>query len=109
MSTSEKGMQFLEEHIPDLAQSAVTQAYWQALAAGQKASSWWWNSKKGVQVMQWLVRFCATWALLCRTWQNQANQCAASSLPWRMTSGFAAPWLQRQRLTFTGIRSASIC
>jgi hypothetical protein len=34
MPTSEKSMQFLEEHIPELAQSAVTQAYWQALAAG---------------------------------------------------------------------------
>ena len=32
MPTSEKTMQFLEEHIPELAQSAVTQAYWQALA-----------------------------------------------------------------------------
>ena len=27
-------MTFLEEHIPELAQSAVTQAYWQALASG---------------------------------------------------------------------------
>ena len=34
MSTSEKSMRFLEEHIPELAQSAVTQAYWQALASG---------------------------------------------------------------------------
>ncbi len=34
MPTSEKSMQFLEEHIPELAQSAVTQAYWQALASG---------------------------------------------------------------------------
>ena len=34
MPTSEKAMQFLEEHIPELAQSAVTQAYWQALASG---------------------------------------------------------------------------
>lgn len=34
MPTSEESMQFLEEHIPELAQSAVTQAYWQALAAG---------------------------------------------------------------------------
>ena len=32
--TSEKTMRFLEEHIPELAQSAVTQAYWQALASG---------------------------------------------------------------------------
>lgn len=34
MPTSEKAMRFLEEHIPVLAQSAVTQAYWQALASG---------------------------------------------------------------------------
>ncbi len=34
MPTAEKTMQFLEEHIPELAQSAVTQAYWQALASG---------------------------------------------------------------------------
>lgn len=34
MPMSEKSMQFLEEHIPELAQSAVTQAYWQALASG---------------------------------------------------------------------------
>ena len=34
MTHAEKCMQFLEEHIPELAQSAVTQAYWQALAAG---------------------------------------------------------------------------
>ena len=34
MPNSEKTMQFLEEHIPELAQSAVTQAYWQALASG---------------------------------------------------------------------------
>lgn len=34
MTPTEKSMQFLEEHIPELAQSAVTQAYWQALAAG---------------------------------------------------------------------------
>jgi hypothetical protein len=25
---------YLEEHIPELAESAVTQAYWQSLAAG---------------------------------------------------------------------------
>ena len=31
MPLSEQSMQFLEEHIPELAQSAVTQAYWQAL------------------------------------------------------------------------------
>jgi hypothetical protein len=34
LHTSEKAMLFLEEHIPELAQSAVTQAYWQALAGG---------------------------------------------------------------------------
>ncbi|WP_198145946.1 hypothetical protein [Desulfonatronovibrio magnus] len=34
MPISEKSMQFLEEHIPELAQSAVTQAYWQTLASG---------------------------------------------------------------------------
>jgi hypothetical protein len=34
MTKSEKTMRFLEEHIPELAQSAVTQAYWQALASG---------------------------------------------------------------------------
>jgi len=28
MPTSEKSMRFLEEHIPELAQSAGTQAYW---------------------------------------------------------------------------------
>jgi hypothetical protein len=44
MSTSEKTMQFLEEHIPELAQSAVTQAYWQALASGSSVL----QSDKGV-------------------------------------------------------------
>lgn len=34
MSTPEQTMRFLEEHIPELAESAVTQAYWQALASG---------------------------------------------------------------------------
>lgn len=34
MPNSEKTMQFLEAHIPELAQAAVTQAYWQALASG---------------------------------------------------------------------------
>jgi len=34
MPITEKSIQFLEEHIPELAQSAVTQAYWQALASG---------------------------------------------------------------------------
>ena len=34
MSPSEEAMTFLEGHIPELAESAVTQAYWQALASG---------------------------------------------------------------------------
>ncbi len=34
LAISEEAMQYLEEQIPALAQSAVTQAYWQALAAG---------------------------------------------------------------------------
>jgi hypothetical protein len=34
MSTTEQTLRFLEEHIPELAESAVTQAYWQALASG---------------------------------------------------------------------------
>jgi hypothetical protein len=34
MSIQEKAIQYLEAHIPELAGSAVTQAYWQALAAG---------------------------------------------------------------------------
>ena len=34
MNTTEQAMRFLEEHIPELAESAVTQAYWQALATG---------------------------------------------------------------------------
>ena len=34
MSTPERTLRFLEEHIPELAESAVTQAYWQALASG---------------------------------------------------------------------------
>lgn len=29
-------MQFLEDHIPEIAQAAVTQAYWMALASGCK-------------------------------------------------------------------------
>jgi hypothetical protein len=32
----EKTMLFLEEHIPELAQAAVTEAYWKALASGHK-------------------------------------------------------------------------
>ena len=34
MSIQEEVIQYLEAHIPELAESAVTQAYWQALAAG---------------------------------------------------------------------------
>lgn len=34
MKIDEKSMCFLEEHIPELAASAVKQAYWQTLAAG---------------------------------------------------------------------------
>ena len=34
MTPNEKSLQFLEEHIPDLASAAFTQAYWQALANG---------------------------------------------------------------------------
>lgn len=34
MITNEQSMQYLEEHIPDLADAAFTQAYWQALATG---------------------------------------------------------------------------
>lgn len=34
MELSEKAMQFLEEQIPELAQSSVKEAYWRALAAG---------------------------------------------------------------------------
>lgn len=34
MTTQEQTMRFLEEHIPELAESAVVQAYWQALASG---------------------------------------------------------------------------
>jgi hypothetical protein len=30
----EREIQYLEEHIPELAESAVTQAYWQSLADG---------------------------------------------------------------------------
>ena len=30
----EQEIQYLEEHIPELAESAVNQAYWQSLAAG---------------------------------------------------------------------------
>ena len=34
MTIDEKGMQFLEEHIPEQATMALKQAYWQALASG---------------------------------------------------------------------------
>ena len=34
MNLSEESIRFLEEHIPDLAEGAVKQAYWQSLAAG---------------------------------------------------------------------------
>ena len=34
MPLSEESICFLEEHIPELAQSAATQAYWQTLASG---------------------------------------------------------------------------
>ena len=35
MPLQEEVMQYLEEHIPELAQAAVTQAHWQTLAAGR--------------------------------------------------------------------------
>ena len=34
MPTQEQAMRYLEEHIPELASAAITQAYWQALASG---------------------------------------------------------------------------
>lgn len=34
MIPNEQSMQFLEDHISDLADAAFTQAYWQALASG---------------------------------------------------------------------------
>ena len=34
MTINEESMGFLEEHIPDLADAALKQAYWQALATG---------------------------------------------------------------------------
>lgn len=33
---NEKTIQFIEDHIPEIAQAAVTQAYWMALASGCK-------------------------------------------------------------------------
>ena len=32
----EKTIEFLEEHIPEMAKAAVTEAYWNALASGHK-------------------------------------------------------------------------
>lgn len=34
MDQQEQAIRYLEEHIPDLAEVAITQAYWQALASG---------------------------------------------------------------------------
>lgn len=34
MELTEEAMCFLEEHIPELAAAAITQAYWSALASG---------------------------------------------------------------------------
>ena len=34
MENNEKAIQYLEEHIPEMAEAAVKQAYWQALASG---------------------------------------------------------------------------
>jgi hypothetical protein len=34
MTEQEAAIEFLEERIPELAEAAVTQAYWQALASG---------------------------------------------------------------------------
>ena len=34
MENNEKAIDYLEAHIPELAQAAVKQAYWQALASG---------------------------------------------------------------------------
>ncbi len=34
MENNEKAIDYLEEHIPELAEAAVKQAYWQALASG---------------------------------------------------------------------------
>lgn len=31
---NEKAIEYLEQHIPEMAQAAVKQAYWQALASG---------------------------------------------------------------------------
>lgn len=34
MNTQEQAIRYQEEHIPELADAAIKQAYWQALAAG---------------------------------------------------------------------------
>lgn len=34
MTEQKDDIEFLEEHIPELAEAAVTQAYWQTLASG---------------------------------------------------------------------------
>jgi hypothetical protein len=34
MNTQEQAIRYLEEHIPELAEVAIKQAYWQALASG---------------------------------------------------------------------------
>ena len=34
MKNNEKAIEYLEDHIPELAEAAVKQAYWQALASG---------------------------------------------------------------------------
>ena len=34
MKINEKEMDYLEKHIPEMAKAAITQAYWQSLAAG---------------------------------------------------------------------------
>lgn len=34
MSLPEESIRFLEEHIPDLAEGAIKQVYWRALASG---------------------------------------------------------------------------
>lgn len=47
MSTQEQAIRYLEEHIPELANAATKQAYWQALAAGssvlERANDSWWK------------------------------------------------------------------
>lgn len=36
MSDDEAALRYLEEHIPELAEAAVRQAYWRALASGSR-------------------------------------------------------------------------